>query len=478
MLNRCIGKNKKISTSRQSSQVDSKNSGASYKDKDKFPLILFALSLDKSLFGQIPARFEDLFNPFAAFDDSIPFKNVHGDGLFELGEIVQLKGPILFDLLLSDNEIEKHSIGALIKNSAGHYGLTFGYEIPYDWEERKLSVEKYENDKMFFTESGRRYIPRNDDSDIKMAGIILSIKTIKIILNKLAESQNAASMQGLSILCEEDDSPDLEGAKLWNSSSILIRESRGEIIGSARTDKNQNLTDQKAIKLSSDENKNSVPLSFISIGNKIRYDKNSKKIFIENQGSWWELTARKGQKFQFLITNKDDPQYTRLRGRALYSDIEKIRSYLFKYAGEEIGTIIWNNVCCDESGGLMEIQNISYISSDHIRYENGIDVSGHNYNCHRKIEINRNSYDKNIYLVTIYNLDGPHPIWQDNLQMSTKQMVIKSNESGKIELIGYGKDKSNVTFSDYGMTVYHKQGKITKIIGHMLDRNIDIEYLS
>ena len=31
--------------------------------------------------------------------------------------------------------------------------------------------------------------------------------------------------------------------------------------------------------------------------------------------------------------------------------------------------------------------NCIFDSSDHIRYQNGIDVSGHNYNCHRRFLI-------------------------------------------------------------------------------------------
>lgn len=32
-------------------------------------------------------------------------------------------------------------------------------------------------------------------------------------------------------------------------------------------------------------------------------------------------------------------------------------------------------------------------------------------------------------------------------------------------------------YSGYGITVFHNQGKIEKIILHMHDRNLDIEYL-
>ena len=33
---------------------------------------------------------------------------------------------------------------------------------------------------------------------------------------------------------------------------------------------------------------------------------------------------------------------------------------------------------------------IVFDSSDHVRFQNGRDVSGHNYNCHRRITIEKN----------------------------------------------------------------------------------------
>lgn len=33
---------------------------------------------------------------------------------------------------------------------------------------------------------------------------------------------------------------------------------------------------------------------------------------------------------------------------------------------------------------------IVFDSSDHVRFQNGQDVSGHNYNCHRRITIEKN----------------------------------------------------------------------------------------
>lgn len=59
-------------------------------------------------------------------------------------------------------------------------------------------------------------------------------------------------------------------------------------------------------------------------------------------------------------------------------------------------------------------------SSDHVRFQNGQNVSGHNYNCHRRITIEKNIEGTEEYTVTMYNMDDVHPLWQKNIQMSPK----------------------------------------------------------
>lgn len=47
---------------------------------------------------------------------------------------------------------------------------------------------------------------------------------------------------------------------------------------------------------------------------------------------------------------------------------------------------------------------IVFDSSDHVRFQNGQDVSGHNYNCHRRITIEKNIEGAEGYTVTMYNM--------------------------------------------------------------------------
>ncbi|MDE5809027.1 MAG: hypothetical protein K2H59_01940, partial [Muribaculaceae bacterium] len=119
---------------------------------------------------------------------------------------------------------------------------------------------------------------------------------------------------------------------------------------------------------------------------------------------------------------------------------------------------------------------LEFESADHIRFQNGIDVSGHNYNCHRKIVIEKNIYENEGYTVTIYNMDGVHPLWGNNIQMSPKQMKIVQNTDNKIVLKGFGTDRMGSPFSDYGISIEYTGSNINNIKLDMFDRNVSILY--
>ena len=68
------------------------------------------------------------------------------------------------------------------------------------------------------------------------------------------------------------------------------------------------------------------------------------------------------------------------------------------------------------------ILNFLFESSDHLRYENGIHVAGPHGGANRAVKVEPNingcsGYNLqggDGYIVTIYNLDGAHPVWQNN----------------------------------------------------------------
>lgn len=117
------------------------------------------------------------------------------------------------------------------------------------------------------------------------------------------------------------------------------------------------------------------------------------------------------------------------------------------------------------------VLNFIFESSDHIRYENGIHVSGPHGGAKRVIKVSPNQTGGEGYSITI--LDN-----MNNIQMSTKQMRITSVESTKIILKGFGNDELGYTFTDYGLTVHHNNGQMVKCTLYLFDRNVCIDYLS
>lgn len=127
---------------------------------------------------------------------------------------------------------------------------------------------------------------------------------------------------------------------------------------------------------------------------------------------------------------------------------------------------------------------VEFKSSDHIRYEHGVDVSGHNYNCHRTIKIEKNIRGREGYSVTVYNDDGVHPLWGNNIQISTKPMKVISKKNGEIELRGYGYDETGLalgagdaaSFANYGLSIKHNGQKIVSCTMHLIERGVDLVY--
>ena len=97
--------------------------------------------------------------------------------------------------------------------------------------------------------------------------------------------------------------------------------------------------------------------------------------------------------------------------------------------------------------------NFVFKSSDHLRYENGIIVSGPHGGAQRAIKVEPNINGGEGYTITIFNLDGDHPVWQNNIQMAPKQMKIIEQSNEKVVLRGFGNDVMGASFADYGLTI-------------------------
>ena len=136
-----------------------------------------------------------------------------------------------------------------------------------------------------------------------------------------------------------------------------------------------------------------------------------------------------------------------------------------------------------------DLSNITFVSNSHQRYENGIPVKGLQKSKRSiKIEENINGCEGysikggDGYIVTIFNLEGNHPLWGNNIQMTPKPMRIISKSSEKIVLRGYRVEAmtpfgwTDFNGADYGFSIFIKNGEIEYCMLHMYDRNVDIKY--
>mgnify|MGYP000194138179 CR=1 FL=1 len=127
----------------------------------------------------------------------------------------------------------------------------------------------------------------------------------------------------------------------------------------------------------------------------------------------------------------------------------------------------------DQNKKSLEL-NFIFHSSDHIRYQNGIPISGPHGGASRAIKVETNLNNNEIYTVTIFNTDSN----QNIVQMAPKQMKLLSYNSDTIELKGYGRGLMGEPFEDYGLTILQNDGKIEECILHIYSRSIYIQYFT
>lgn len=133
----------------------------------------------------------------------------------------------------------------------------------------------------------------------------------------------------------------------------------------------------------------------------------------------------------------------------------------------------------------MVMEPFVFKSDCHQRFENGNEVMGLQQ-CVRTVSVEKNTngcrgYKLNPgdgYIVKVFNDDLGKP------NMSDKPMRIVSKTADKVELRGFPIEAQTpfgwqeVDYSDYGFTVYYTNGKVSKCVLHMFDRNVDLEYRS
>jgi hypothetical protein len=136
----------------------------------------------------------------------------------------------------------------------------------------------------------------------------------------------------------------------------------------------------------------------------------------------------------------------------------------------------------DESSGGLNESFISpgcdhkFSSNQHVRRENGVQTGVTDNTTYRGVQIEH--IDGKNYRVSISMIDGVHPVWGDNLTMAPKVMRVMSQKKGQTVLGGIRGTSMLDDYSDYSITVIHPNNQISSITLHMLDRLIDITYLT
>jgi tetratricopeptide (TPR) repeat protein len=122
----------------------------------------------------------------------------------------------------------------------------------------------------------------------------------------------------------------------------------------------------------------------------------------------------------------------------------------------------------------IDLTDYKFLSDDHTRIQNGQATNADNKGAWRGIRVTTS--DNSTFYVTMYNMNGNHPVWGDNIQMAEKQMKMLEETGEKIVLRGFGNDAMGSSFADYGLTLHKTNDNINKVSLHMHDRNIDIVY--
>ena len=129
------------------------------------------------------------------------------------------------------------------------------------------------------------------------------------------------------------------------------------------------------------------------------------------------------------------------------------------------------------------IEPFVFKSDCHQRFENGSEVKGLQQ-CNRTVSVEKNTNGcrgyklkpGDGYIVKVFNDDLGKP------NMSDKPMRMVSKTTNEVELRGFPIEAQTpfgwqeVDYRDYGLTVYYTNGKVSKCVLHMYDRNVDLEY--
>jgi hypothetical protein len=138
----------------------------------------------------------------------------------------------------------------------------------------------------------------------------------------------------------------------------------------------------------------------------------------------------------------------------------------------------------EQTQSLMSGNRLNFRSGSHIRKQNGQIVRAHNTSSDgtneaaRGIVIEPNFIDQVGYVVYLYNAEQDKDMTETNLQMTPKAMVLSNVTENEISLAGHGQDHKGQDNSDFGLHIDIQDNVIQKITLQLLDRGVELIYLS
>ncbi len=121
-----------------------------------------------------------------------------------------------------------------------------------------------------------------------------------------------------------------------------------------------------------------------------------------------------------------------------------------------------------------DISDVYFISTRNRRIEDGKSVENPDSNNKKAVKIEPDLNGKPGYSVTIFKLDGFLPFWGNKVEVAPISMKVAAVEVNKTIM---KKLTINGERSDYGLSLYHPNEEIEKIILHLYDQKTKIEYL-
>ncbi|WP_300436221.1 hypothetical protein [Christiangramia sp.] len=131
---------------------------------------------------------------------------------------------------------------------------------------------------------------------------------------------------------------------------------------------------------------------------------------------------------------------------------------------------------------VFDISDIYFKSKKYIIHDKELDTSMCKLGEPKAIKIEPQIDGKNGFTVTIFKVTGFTPFWGNKVELALRHMDIVelSLEKSFLRACNHslGKDSRPSKKSDYGLSIYHPNNQIERIILHKYHKNKELEFVS